>query len=408
MKILLVAQHYFPEEVSGAVLATELAEELVLKGNDITFITVVPSYPKNVIFPGYKNKWLNIEIINGVKIIRTWSYITTKRGFFHRTFNFLSFSITSFFGGLKAEKPDIIFCYSPPLTLGLSAWLLSKIWKVPWVFRVEDLYPDAAVSTGLIKNKILIKLLYWLEKFLYRSASHISLISEGFKEILIKKGVSESKMSVTPVWVDPKKNFPVHTSNFRKIHNLADKFVVMYTGNMGTTSALEDILEIALLLRDNQHIKFVLIGEGNKKKSIINFIDNNNLDNILVLPYQPRENYNDVLGAADLGLVTLNTYSSSFSLPSKIFSIMASGIPVLGITPENSEIAEIIKREDCGINVEPGNTKLIAEQIVQLVEQKENREMFSKNARNAIVRKYSRDICINSFEKLLQMPICLK
>ncbi len=268
---------------------------------------------------------------------------------------------------------------------------------MPWILRVEDLFPDAAISVNVINNKLIIKFLYFIEKFLYDKAQHISLISEGFKKILNTKGISEKKISVTPVWVDSTKITPKTSSKFRNDNNLSEKFIVMYSGNMGITSALEDILDAAVMLRDVPFIIFVLIGEGNKKKSIIEFIESNHLINVLVFPYQPRDAYNDLLAAADLGLVTLNPNSSAFSLPSKTFSIMASGRPVFAVTPKNSEISQLIRAENCGINVEPGDPELIAKQIIELASQKEKLKMFSQNGRIAVEEKFSRAVCVNSF-----------
>ncbi len=369
----------------------------------VIFVTTFPSYPQNRIFDGYKNKWMDQEIINGVNITRTWSYISSNQSFIHRAINFLSFSISSFFGGLKAKKPDIIFSYSPPLTLGFSAWLLSKVWNVPWILRVEDLFPDAAIATGVIKNKFLIKCLYLLEKIFYSQATHISVLSAGFKKIIHEKGVHEKKISVIPVWVDDQKIKPLPKGNwFRQKYNLENKFVLMYTGNMGVTSSLEDVVKAAFLMKENDQIYFVMIGEGIKKNYILDFIEKNKLKNILLLPYQPREKYNEVLAAADIGMVTLNNYSSSYSLPSKIFTIMASGRPVLAISTNSSEIASLISEESCGVNVESGVPKLFSESILKIKHDKNRLAYYSENGRQAIKNKFSRDKCTIAFEKLFK------
>ncbi|MBK7917807.1 MAG: hypothetical protein IPJ94_16395 [Chloroflexi bacterium] len=142
-----------PEEVSGAILATELAVDLVARGHIVSFVTCAPNHPQGKIFPGYTNSLLAREIWQGVQLVRTWSYISPPTGFWRRIFNYGTFSTTAFYGGLVAGRPDVIFSYSPPLPLGVAAWALSRLWRVPWVLRVEDLYPDAAVAAGVLQNQ---------------------------------------------------------------------------------------------------------------------------------------------------------------------------------------------------------------------------------------------------------------
>lgn len=403
MKILLLAQHFAPEEISGAVLATELATDLVEKGHEVTFVTCAPNYPQGEVFPGYQNKLYSTEDINGVKVIRVWSYISPSKSFWPRILNFGTFSLMALLGGLFAEKPDVIFSYSPPLPLGLSAWVLSRLKGVPWVLRVEDLFPDAAVSAGILKNNLVIRFFYAVEKFLYRKATHISLISEGFKNILLNKGVQEEKISVTPVWADEKifqnGSDPIP---FRKENALQDKFIVLYSGNIGQTSNLEDVLDAASILSTRTDIHFLIVGEGLKKESLVNRAHQDRLKNITFLPFQPRHGFADMLAAADVGLVTLNEKSSSFSLPSKIFNIMASGCPVLGITPANSEIAGLIQTHQCGINIEPGDISRLAEVIVELTESPGLTEGYSQKARLAVKEFYSREVCTSQFNQLLE------
>ena len=397
----MLAQHYAPEEVSGAVLATELAEELVLRGHHVTFVTCAPNYPRGRVFPGYRNSLRTVENRNGVKVVRVWSYISTSKGFWIRVLNFASFSIMSFFGAIITPRPDVIFSYSPPLPLGISAWCLSLLWHVPWVLRVEDLFPDAAIATGVIRNRQAISFFKGLERFLYKKATHISLISEGFRRNLLAKEVSDKKISVSPVWADPDAIHPLpRESDFRKKHTLQGKFVVLYAGNLGITSSLEDVIACAVLLQKHSDIIFVLVGEGSKKYDLEQQAIG--LERVLFLPYQPRALVNEMLASADIGLVTLNVESSPYSLPSKIFNIMASGRPILAITPPMSEVAKLLETSQCGVNVQPGDPDRLAQKILELKSQSLLLQRWGENGRSIVLENYSRKKCVDLYESTLQ------
>jgi len=195
MKILILAQHYAPEEVSGAVLGTELATDLCKKGHQVTFVTCAPNYPLGKVYPGYRNSLFSEEMLEGVRVIRTWSYISSQKTFWPRILNYATFSATVFYGAAISGKPDIILSFSPPLPLGVPAWLLSRLWHVPWILNVQDIYPEIAVVTGVLHNRTAISVLSNLERFLYRKATHIQVLSDGFKKNLVSKGVAPSKIS---------------------------------------------------------------------------------------------------------------------------------------------------------------------------------------------------------------------
>lgn len=402
MHILLMAQHYTPEEVSGAVLATHLAEDLVRRGHRVTFVTCAPNYPSGKVFPSYKNAIFSFDTHNGVRVIRVWSYITPSKNFWPRIFNYGTFSIMAFSGGLLAGKVDVVLNFSPPLPLGLSAWLLSRLKGVPWVLRVEDLYPDAAIAAGVLTNRQAIRFFKSLERFLYRQAARISLISEGFRRLLLEKGVDSSKLSVTPVCTDPNDVHPMPQDNeFRRQYGLTGKFVLLYAGNLGLTSALEDVLDAAVLLKAEEDIKFVIVGEGVKRDALMKYTQQHHLTNVIFLPYQPRKRLSEMMAAADIGLVTLNAASARFSLPGKVFNIMASGRPILAVCPEDSEVSELVGQYDCGINIIPGDANRLGMAVQALKAEPERLAQMGSNGRFALETVFSRQVCVDSYERLL-------
>lgn len=406
MHIMFMAQCYAPEDVSAAVLITELATDLVDRGHDVTFVTGAPSYPYGRVFPGYRNKLYQIEWLDGVRVVRTWSYISPKKSFWPRILHYGTYSATAFYGGLFAGRPDIVVSYSPPLPLGMSAWLLSRLWRVPWVLQLEDLYPDAAVATGHLKNRTAIALFSAVERFQYQRATHISLIAESFRRNLLAKGVPPARMTLIPVWADPDVVRPLPKENaFRAQHGLEGQFVVMYAGNIGVTSSLEDVLEAACLLREEPHLRFVIVGEGTKKHSLEQKARREKLENVMFLPYQPRDAFPSMMAAADLSLVTLNSSSSLTSLPSKIFNVMASARPILGVSPPGSEIAHLIEEGQCGVNVPPGCPELLAETILSLMRQEEVLSQMGRKGRLLLTSKFSRAHCVERYEQML-IDIC--
>lgn len=401
MHILIMGQHYAPEEVSGAVLARELAEGLLRYGHQVTFVTAAPGYPQGKVFEGYRNAFLARETLNGVNVIRIWSYISPSKSFWSRILNYGTFSLMALIGGLSAGRVDVLMSASPPLPLGLSAWLVSRIRRIPWLLRVEDLYPETAVNVGVLRNRILIRFFEWMEKFIYRKAAHISLISESFRQNLLTKGISSSRLSVLPVWADPQTIRPMPKENgFRRLHSLESKFILLYSGNIGHTSSLEDVIEAARLLKNEREITFIIIGDGVKKTALQDRSRDYQLENVRFLPYQPREAYPEALAAADVSLATLNSQASHTSLPSKIFAIMAAARPILAVADAASEMANLVQRERCGVVVPPAQPLLLAETVKELYNHPRELAEWGRNGRTALERRYSLEGCLASYDAL--------
>ena len=399
---MFLAQWYAPEDVSGAVLITELATDLVKRGHQVTVVTGAPNYPYGRIYPEYRNFIFSTETLDDVKVVRTWSYISPYKTFWRRILQYGTFSATSFYGGLLAGKPEIIVIYSPPLPLGLSALLLSRLWHIPWVLQLEDIYPEAAVAAGVLQNRTAIKFLSSIERFLYRQTTHISVISESFRRNLLGKGVAPEKITMIPVWADPDFVKPMPKENsFRSQNGLNGKFVLMYAGNLGHTSCLEEVLAAAEHLRTEHDICFVIIGEGIKKAALMEIAEHKGLENVIFLPYQPREVFPNILAAADLNLVTLNRSSALTSLPSKTFNIMASARPILAVTSPESEIAHLIDETECGVNIPPEAPRLLTETILRLRQQCHQLEQMGWNGRSWLEKRFSRERCVELYEHML-------
>jgi colanic acid biosynthesis glycosyl transferase WcaI len=241
-----------------------------------------------------------------------------------------------------------------------------------------------------------------MEKFLYQKSERISVISKSFRQTLLKKGIQNSKIEVIPVWADPNEVRPMPKQNaFRRAHKLSDKFVVMYAGNIGLTSCLEDVLHAAEILCGQKDIQFVIVGEGVRKEALEAEMQTKQLTNILFLPFQPREIFSEMLAAADLSLVTLNANAALSSLPSKIFNVMASARPILAVTPPGSETMQIVEEAGCGWNVPPQSPEKLAQVILQLKAKESALIQMGQNGRACLERNYSRNQCVDAHEKML-------
>jgi colanic acid biosynthesis glycosyl transferase WcaI len=403
LRILVLAQCYSPEDVSAAILISELATDLVKHGHEVTVVTGAPSYPQGRVFQGYRNRIHAVEWIDGVRVVRVWSHISPEKSFWPRILHYGTYSATAFYGGLFSGKPDVLVSYSPPLPLGISAWALSRIWGIPWTLEVEDLYPDAAVAIGALTNRRIISFFSAMERFIYRHASRIILISEAFRRNLLAKGVPNEKLAVIPVWADPDVVFPMPKENaFRARNALEGKFVVMYAGNIGLTSCLEDVLAAAAILRDEADIRFVIVGEGVKKDDLRAAAREQGLRNLLFLPFEPREGLSEMMAAADVNLVTLNPGSAQTSMPCKIFNIMASARPIVAVTPPGSEIARLVEEGDCGVNVPAERPERLAQAILEMKAQPERSREMGNNGRSRLEKRYSRAHCVAQTEEVLQ------
>ncbi len=399
----MLGQHYAPEEISGSFLAKELTEDLIKMGYQITYITCAPSYPMGKVYDGYRNRFFTREMMDGTRVIRSWSYISPKRTFWRRILNFGTFSATAFIAGLLVGKPEVMLSFSPPLPLGISAWVLSRVWRVPWILYVGDIYPEIAIVTGLLRNRAAISLFLTLERFLYRKADHIEVISEGFRENLQNKGVPPEKLSVIPMWADPDVIRPLpKENNFRQENGLSGKFVVMHAGNFGVNNSLEDLVEAADLLKADDGIRFVMVGEGEKKEEICNQVAQRKLKNVLFLPYQPRSAYETMLAAADVGLISLNPEAHYTSFPSKTLNIMASERAILAVVDDKSEIAWLVRNYNCGAVVPPARPDLLAQTIINLRGAPDQLVAWGQKGRQTLIQHFSRKHCIDLYDAIFR------
>ncbi len=401
MHILLVTQYFKPESVGASIWIHQLAVDLVNMGHQVTVLTGFPNYPKRIIFDGYRGKIFMREQIDGVDVVRTYIYASPNEALWSRALNFGSFCASAALGGLLVPKPDVIYCIMPPLPLGLSAEFLGLFKHAPVVVNVQDIYPDIAIALGFLRNRLVIRFFQAMERFIYRRAAAIIVISAGFKENLVGKGVAPSKIYVVPNWADPDFIRPGPKDNsFRHQIGVGDHFTLIYSGNLSHNSNLEPVIEAAELLKD-QPFAFVIVGDGVCKAQLERRVQEKQLNNVLFLPFQPLEIYPQVLTAADMNLVTLSTQAAMASVPSKVFKIMASGRPVLAITVRGNEVHRLVSEAKCGLCVPPDDPVALADALRYAASHRDELERMGENGRRYLEEHFSRRKCVAQIKEIL-------
>ena len=273
MHILFLTDNFPPEVNAPASRTFEHCKEWVKTGAKVTVVTCAPNFPRGKLFAGYKNRPWQSENIEGIEVIRVWSYITSNEGFVRRTLDYLSFMLTASFGALFVKNVDVIIGTSPQFFTVCAAWFLSKCKRVPWIFELRDMWPESIVTVGAMKDSVVIRLLEKLEMFLYRQASHIVVVTNAFRTTLVKRGIHDSKISVITNGVELSRfRYQEKDDALLRSLGLAGNFVAGYIGTHGMAHGLDTILDAAESLHSHpeaQHIKIVFIGDGAAKANLI-------------------------------------------------------------------------------------------------------------------------------------------
>ncbi|MEH1782724.1 MAG: glycosyltransferase family 4 protein [Nostoc sp.] len=403
MHILIYSYNYHPEPIGIAPLMTELAEGLVKRGHEVRVITGMPNYPQREIYDGYRGKWYLTEQKNGVTIARSYLRIKSKPNLVDRLLLELSFVFTSLPQAFKGGRPDVILLTIPPLLGTLPATIFGWLYNCPVVLNVQDILPEAAIRIGLLKNKWMIRTLTALEKFAYQTAHTISVIADGFGDNLVNKGVPINKIVCIPNWVNLNfiRPLPKVNNSWISNHQLDDKFVVLYSGNIALTQGLETVIEAAVCLRHIKDIVFVIVGESRALQRLQEYCLLNGADNVLLLPLQPREKLPEMLAASDVGLIVQKCNVISFNMPSKIPLLLASGRPIVGSVPATGTAARALELSGGGIIVEPESPHAMAAAVHDLYTNPALGARLGNEGRQFAEENYSLEQALDRYELLL-------
>jgi len=362
---------------------------------------------KDRILAQYGRKWWLREGMDGFTVVRTRVlpvplHLPLAKGVDH-----LAVAFSEWVGGLLArDKPDVILAYSPPLPLGLSAHYIARRYKVPFVFNVQDIFPQYAIDSGLLTNPILIDFFQRMERYLYANADVIIVHSEGNREYLAShRSVPYDKLRVVYNWADIQniKPGPKH-NEFRKEFGLGDAFVVSYAGTMGWAQNLDTVLQSAALLKDYKYYKdilFLLVGDGPKRSELERNAQELGLSNVRFIPLQPKEKYVQLLRASDVCLISLNKGLTTPVVPGKLMDIMAAGRPVVGCAPLKGDAPRIVREARCGFCVDSEDSKGMADAILELYHRRELAEELGRNGRTFAESHFAREVCTRGYEEVL-------
>ncbi|HHW4413288.1 glycosyltransferase family 4 protein [Citrobacter freundii] len=361
VKVLLLTQWFDPEPTfKGLAFAKELKKQNV----EVEVITGFPNYPGGKVYEGYKISFFQRELCDGIAINRVPLYPHHGRSALKRVFNYISFFLSSMIYGIfRRQKVDVIYAYHPPLTTALSASIISLLRRTPFVVDIQDLWPDTLASTGMLTNKKLLNVVNCVCNFVYRRATKIVVLSPGFKERLVSRGVPAEKIEIIYNWSDEENLRYYHKSSVV----LPDgKFNVVFAGNLGLAQGLPSIVAAAKLLQeDGVNVNIILVGSGLAKPDAEKMVSDQKIDNVIFIPRVPPSEIGDILQQSDALLVHLiNDELFSITIPSRTQAYLACGKPI--IMAVDGDAASLITKANAGVTCEPGNPASIASGIKYL------------------------------------------
>ncbi len=400
-RILLLTQWFDPEPTFKGLI---FARELVQRGFDVEVITGFPNYPGGNLYPGYKMKIIQREIIDGVHVTRVPLFPSHDSSAIGRIINYITFSASALFYGLFwAKKPCVIYAYHPPLTVGVAAVLIRLIRRVPLVYDIQDMWPDTLRATGMIKNEWALRVVSAVCLWVYRNVDQIVVLSPGFKQLLVQRGVSGRKIDVIYNWCD-EKSLKLPAGNMPLSFPDEDKFRIMFAGNMGKAQALDAVLDAALLLmrRNINEIVFVFVGDGIDVDRLKTIAKEKCLTNTLFLPSVPMIEVGDMLNAADALLVHLRKDPLfEITIPSKTQAYMSVGRPVLMAV--SGDAADLVRESGCGVIAISEDPESIVHAAIKLLNTTPTmRNMMSVQGRKFYQEKLSLAVGVSKFSEIFR------
>jgi len=371
MKLLFLTDNFPPEVNAPANRTYEHCKEWVKHGIEVTVITCAPNFPKGRVYEGYKNKLFQKEIIDGIKVIRVWSYITSNEGFFKRILDYISYAFMAFWVGLF-QKTDLIIATSPQFFTAVSGWLLAFFRQKKWVMEVRDLWPESIMAVGAMKRNVFIRFFEWLEGVLYKSADHIVVVTDTFKEKIADRGINPEKISIFKNGANLELFKPTDKPiDLIQKHHLKDKFIFAYIGTHGMAHALHFVLDaIQDLNESHPNILFLFMGDGAEKKDLIEKAKVLKLENTLFLDSVSKKEVVRYLSLMDVALVNLKKSDTFLTvIPSKIFEAAAMEKPILlGL---QGETKKIIEKYQAGVCFLPEDKDSFQKELVEIYNNKE-------------------------------------
>lgn len=349
MRILILSVNYWPEVTGIGAFTTYRAEHLAAAGHDVEVCTTFPYYPEWKVPAEYSGKLAMTENRNSVRIRRGFAYIPNPATSLKRILFEASFIFSATLRAMFLKRPDVILVVSPPLGLAVPAILLSRMWRIPYVFDVEDLQPDAAADLGMLPRPVL-RILYRVEAAAYRYAGLVTTLTRAMRDRIVSKGVAPEKVELLEPRMDESLSSiaPGEVAAFRRRHGLEDKFLVTYSGNIGVKQKLDVVIDAAALHRHDESMLFLIVGNGADYGRIQARAAELELRNVRFLPLLDEADFRALLAASSICLVTQQKSASEIAFPSKIVTYLAAGCPVIASVDPENEVASITRESGAG------------------------------------------------------------
>lgn len=398
-RLLFVNRSYWPDMEATGQLLTELCEGLAESGDfDVSVLCGQPNFVADS--AAYRKN--GSQHRNGVEIRRVRHTTFDKSSFAGRLANFVSFCWCALLSLMFGPRPDVIVCQTDPPLGPIAACLVAVVRRTRFICYLQDVYPDIAVQCGKLREGFAIKVLRKFLVWCYCRADKIVVVSNDMRDWLKNHRVNPDKVEVIQNWVDTNAIRPVKQHNaFRAEHLLEGKFVVMYSGNVGQTQRFDMLLDAAQRFQDDEGIVFMIVGGGVRGQKVRTEVKRRKLDNIRFLDYQPKSYLSESLSAADVQVVMLDKRMTQFMMPSKLYSALASGTPILGFGNPDSHLAEIIAENDLGWFFDESQLDDLVDQIRLAACDPELIRALEQNARRFSVDHCNRNLAVRNFQQLL-------
>ena len=408
MKILFLTENFPPETNASATRVYERALYWVRWGHDVTVLTCAPNFPHGKLFPGYRNRWHQVERMDGIRVVRVKTYISANEGFAKRTLDFLSFMVSAYCAGLAEARPDVVVATSPQFFAAVGGWALAATRRRPFVFELGDLWPRSITAVGAMTDSPLIRAVEAVELFLYRRAAAVAALTMSFKRDLTGRGISPDKIAVVINGVDLPRYAPrPRDADLAREWGLEGKFVCGYVGTHGMAHGLVNVLDAAERCRAEPSVRFLFVGAGAERQMLVDEAARRRLDNVVFAPPQPKERMPAVWSLCDAALVHLKD-SPAFAevIPSKIFEAMGMGLPIVLAAPEG-EASAIVRADRAGLWVPAARPDALAEAVISLKNNETLRRDLAQSSLAAAPR-HTREHQARRFLDLLDLVVAGK
>lgn len=399
LHILYLCQYFPPEMGAPAARAFEFSRRWVEAGHRVTVICGIPNHPTGTVYEGYRVRWRTVERVEGIDVHRMWVYVTANAGMLRRSINYLSFGITAVLGALRLRDVDVCIASSPQFFVGLAGVLLRTLRRSPLMLEIRDLWPDSIQAVEAAGEGMLLRVLRRVERFMYRRADRICVVSPAFRDHIEACGVDPARIVTIPNGVSTRLFEAARSERRALLARVEGKFIVAYIGTHGMAHALETAIDAARLLRGESDIHLLFVGEGARKETLRRCA--HDLNNVTFLDRMPRESVAQLLREIDVALVLLrDTPLFRTVIPSKMFEIMGSARPIiLGV---EGEARRILEEAEAGIAIPPENAEALAAAILRLRDDGELREGFGRNAYRFVRENYDLDLLARKYLEQLR------